>query len=82
MNDLKIDGPYYKHFLESASFPYSDVEQNCIQNTVKKMMDTPTYGSHPGMLLGKIQSGKTKTFMAIMGLSFDNGYTITIVLTT
>ncbi|MFT4766492.1 MAG: hypothetical protein ACI9OH_003621 [Oleispira sp.] len=45
------------------------------------MMDIPTYGSHPGMLLGKIQSGKTKTFLAIMGLAFDNDYQVSIVLT-
>lgn len=81
MSTINVEGEYYQHFLNSASFPYSDVEQDCIANTVSKMLDTPTYGSRPGMLLGKIQSGKTKTFMAIMGLSFDNGYEVTVVLT-
>ncbi len=81
MTVLKLDGDYYKHFLGSATFPYTEDERGCIERTVSKMMDTPTYGSKPGMLLGKIQSGKTKTFMAIMGLAFDNGYEVSIVLT-
>lgn len=33
------------------------------------------------MLLGKIQSGKTKTFLAIIALCFDNGFDAAIVLT-
>ncbi len=81
MPNIITSGRYYEHFLTSAEFPYTGVEQDCIKNTVSKMMDIPTYGSRPGMLLGKIQSGKTKTFLAIMGLAFDNGYKISIVLT-
>jgi len=33
------------------------------------------------MLLGKIQSGKTRTFLGVMALAFDNGYDAAIVLT-
>jgi hypothetical protein len=33
------------------------------------------------MLLGKIQSGKTKTFLAMIALAFDNGFDAAIVLT-
>lgn len=33
------------------------------------------------MLLGKIQSGKTKIFLAVMGLAFDNGYDVAVILT-
>ncbi len=35
----------------------------------------------PGLLLGKIQCGKTDTFETIIGLAFDRGIDITIVLT-
>ena len=35
----------------------------------------------PGMLLGKIQSGKTKTFLGIIALAFDNGFDVAVVLT-
>ncbi|WP_211826754.1 Z1 domain-containing protein [Kistimonas asteriae] len=78
---MNTNGKYYNHFLESAQFPYTKEEQTCIENTVLKLKSIDTYGSHPGMLLGKIQSGKTKTFMAIIGLAFDNGYEISVVLT-
>lgn len=32
------------------------------------------------MLLGKVQSGKTRTFITVLALAFDNGYDIAIVL--
>jgi hypothetical protein len=35
----------------------------------------------PGMLLGKIQSGKTRAFIGVIALAFDNGYDMAIVLT-
>lgn len=81
MDKIKTDGQYFSHFLSSAQFPYTEEEQECVKATVSKLMNVETYGSHPGMLLGKIQSGKTKTFMAIMGLCFDNEYEISVVLT-
>ena len=74
-------GKYFEHFLKSAQFPYTNEEQDCIARTVEKLRNKKTYGTHPGMLLGKIQSGKTKTFMAITGLCFDNEYEVAIVLT-
>ena len=33
------------------------------------------------MLLGKIQSGKTKTFLGAIALAFDNGFDAAIILT-
>lgn len=79
--EIETQKPFYQHFLNSAEFPYTGDEQECIQSTVKKLLDTETLGSRPGMLLGKIQSGKTKTFMAIAGLAFDNGFDIAVILT-
>lgn len=78
---IETKGPYYKHFLGSAQFPYTTDERACIENTVDKLGRYRTQGSHPGMLLGKIQSGKTKTFLAIIGLAFDNNYEAAVVLT-
>ena len=81
MTTVDTGQKYYQHFLRSAEFKYTEEEQNCIENTVKQLLDTETLGTRPGMLLGKIQSGKTKAFLAITGLAFDNGYEITVVLT-
>lgn len=44
-------------------------------------MEEQTSANKPGMLLGKIQSGKTRTFLGIMGLAYDNGYDVVIILT-
>ncbi|MCD8559273.1 MAG: Z1 domain-containing protein [Shewanella xiamenensis] len=81
MDNLVLNGAFYQHFLLSTQFPYTAQERNCIESTVVKLGHHKTRGDHPGMLLGKIQSGKTKTFMAIMGLAFDNGYDVSVILT-
>ena len=33
------------------------------------------------MMLGKIQSGITKSFIGVISLDFDNGYDLPVVLT-
>lgn len=78
---IETDGMYYLHFLQNAKFPYTAAEQECITSTVDELLTMKPHGDRPGMLLGKIQSGKTKTFMAIMALGFDNGYEVTVVFT-
>ncbi len=37
--------------------------------------------NRPGMLLGKIQSGKTRAFLGIIAEAFDRGFDVAIVLT-
>lgn len=57
--------------------------QDCINDTVEKLMKPKGNFSpkDPGLLLGKIQSGKTRAFVGIIGLMFDKGIDIAIVLT-
>lgn len=52
-----------------------------MERTVRNLLDIKTTVDRPGMLLGKIQSGKTRTFLGVMSLAYDNGYDIVIVLT-
>lgn len=33
------------------------------------------------MLLGEVQSGKTRAFIGVMGLAYDNGIDVVILLT-
>jgi hypothetical protein len=72
-------GIFYSGLKQENS--YSDDLKSCIEETVQKLLDNDTTVNKPGMLLGKIQSGKTKAFIGIIGLAFDNDYDITIVLT-
>ena len=52
--------------------------QNCIEQAMDKL---DVIEDKPLMMLGKIQSGKTRTFIGLCALAFDNGYDLAIVLT-
>lgn len=53
----------------------------CIERVVTKLNHTGTSADQPGMLLGKIQSGKTRGFLGVIAYAFDSDYDIAIVLT-
>jgi len=80
MPELNLTGVFYPSFTSNTAF-YSEADKICIQSTVDRLLTVDTSATKPGMLLGKIQSGKTKTFLAIMALAFDNGFDIAIILT-
>lgn len=79
MANLFLNGRIYTPFLQKNS--YTAEAKNCIEGTVKELLEIHTTTDRPGMLLGMIQSGKTRTFLGIIALSFDNGYDIAIVFT-
>lgn len=59
-----------------------DIElQDCVESVVNRLEASTTSESQPGMLLGKIQSGKTRGFLGIIAKSFDRDYDIALVLT-
>jgi hypothetical protein len=76
---LKLDGDFYPRFIENKE--YSPEALIAIKRTVEQLLAQPTTASRPGMLLGKVQSGKTKTFMGAIALAFDNGFDVCVVLT-
>lgn len=65
----------------SSKNSYDIAMKQCIENTVTKLLSNTTSNNHPGMLLGEIQSGKTRTFIGITGLAFDNNYDVVIIFT-
>ena len=69
----------YKEFIDTKE--YSTELQECIENTVDKLIGNITNFNNPGLLLGKIQSGKTRAFIGIIALSFDRNYDICIIFT-
>ena len=66
---------------DRAGQPDTDEYDACVRETVEELIKRKTTSSHPGMLLGKIQSGKTRAFLGIMALSFDRGFDVAVVLT-
>jgi hypothetical protein len=53
----------------------------CIDRVVKQLEETSTSGDRPGMLLGKIQAGKTRAFVGVIARAFDRGFDIAVVFT-
>ena len=51
-----------------AGNPDTPEYEVCVRETVDELLAGETTSSHPGMLLGKIQSGKTRAFLGIFGL--------------
>lgn len=67
-----------------ANYPYGtmpDEKKKCIEDTVSQLLEECEHAEEPGLLLGKIQCGKTDTFEDIIGLAFDKGIDVTIVFT-
>ena len=54
--------------------------QECIEDTVAQLSHADNV-DRPGLLLGKIQSGKTNAFLGIIAKAFDSDFDIAIVLT-
>ena len=79
VHTLNLNGIFYKSLLQKNN--YDEEMQSCIGQTVENLREKTTTADRPGMLLGKIQSGKTRTFLGVMALAFDNSYDIAIVLT-
>ncbi|MEI5876209.1 Z1 domain-containing protein [Bacillus paranthracis] len=79
VSTLNKTGRFYSRLTEKNN--YSIETQQCIENTVNKLIENDTSVNRPGMLLGKIQSGKTRAFIGITALAFDNSYDVAIVLT-
>ena len=76
---LNLLGYFYPAY--KAANPTFDANTfSCAEKAVAKILKTATTSEHPGMLLGKVQSGKTRTFISILALAFDNGFDIAIVL--
>ena len=70
----------YEHL--SRIVGYSNDLKDCIEDTVKQLLVTNiSNASDPGLLLGKIQCGKTRAFVGVMGLAFDKGIDVCVVLT-
>ncbi|MGD9726731.1 MAG: Z1 domain-containing protein, partial [Nitrospiraceae bacterium] len=77
---INQSGAFYPIFTDNAAI-YGPADRDCIKQTVERLLTIETNASQPGMLLGKIQSGKTKTFLGAIALAFDNGFDIAVILT-
>ena len=84
---VTVDGKYTTaigNYLISDGIPEDSVSK-IIENAAKTlsygpdpMSDTPCQKT--GIVIGKVQSGKTSNFITLTALAFDNGYNLVVVL--
>ena len=72
---------FYARLRQSERRRDSDELAACIERVVNQLEQETTTGDRPGMLLGKIQSGKTRGFIGVIARGFDRGFDIALVLT-
>ena len=82
---VQTNGPIYSAFInkkdEQGKPVYDTKARKCIVDTVQSLLSNATSTDKPGMLLGKIQSGKTRTFLGAIALAFDNSFDVAVVFT-
>lgn len=71
----------FKSVLEASGNPLSRVTKECSASVIRLLEHHHTTAQRPGMLLGKVQSGKTRAFVGAIAIGFDSGFDIAIVLT-
>jgi hypothetical protein len=72
---------FYARLRQNERRRDSDELAACIERVVNQLEQETTTGDRPGMLLGKIQSGKTRGFIGVIARGFDRGFDIALVLT-
>lgn len=85
--NIKLDGFYSEHikkFLLQSGIP-DDGISTIYSNAAKTLSYCPnpkntSLQQETGIVIGKVQSGKTSNFISLISLAFDNGYDIAIVL--
>jgi Z1 domain len=70
---------FYEDLADRRRDP--DDLRKAVAETITRLREAQTDVNHPGMLLGKVQSGKTRAFLGVMAACFDDGYQGIIVLT-
>lgn len=84
---VSLDGRYMtavQNYLEADGIPTDGVTK-IVENAARTLSYCPNPESDEeckktGIVIGKVQSGKTSNFISITALAFDNGYNVVVVL--
>lgn len=72
-------GPMYRQIADNRND--ANELRDCVERTVQQLLKEETSTQRPGILLGKIQSGKTRAFLGVIASAFDKGYDVAVILT-
>jgi len=78
-NDLQVTGTFYDQLIAKRNDSPELIAN--VEETVQKLEEQNTSTHRPGVLLGKIQSGKTRAFLGIIARAFDRGFDVAVILT-
>lgn len=81
---MNLNGIYYE-YKKSEGKGYDINLKECIEKTFQHCLDNLEKSdnekiSEPIMMLGKIQSGKTRAYTGLIALAFDNGFDMVFIL--
>lgn len=84
---VSLDGRYMtavQNYLEADGIPAEGVTK-IVDNAARTLSYCPDPSKDDvcqktGIVIGKVQSGKTSNFISITALAFDNGYNVVVVL--
>ena len=81
---MDIEGKFYKYKKDEGD-GYDKKLQECIETTCRYCIENANESSKekinkPIMLLGKIQSGKTRAYTGLIALAFDNSFDMVFIL--
>ena len=81
---MEKNGRFYT-FKRNEENGYDEKLRNCIETTCQYCIENANKNSEekinkPIMMLGKIQSGKTRAYTGLIALAFDNGFDMVFIL--
>ena len=81
---MNVDGKFYT-YKKNEGTGYDEKLRNCIETVCEHCLQNANMSSEekinkPIMLLGKIQSGKTRAYTGLIALAFDNDFDMVFVL--
>lgn len=80
--EASINPDEYIFGTMAASNKFMTPEKNrVVHDMADHLLENGPKATQPCLLLGKVQCGKTDTFLSIMGLCFDRGIDIAVVMT-
>jgi hypothetical protein len=80
---MNTSGPIYTRYAKEKADPaFGTADHEVAKSTLTQLLaQEPNKRRKPGMMVGKIQSGKTRSFLGVVGLAFDNGFDVAVIFT-
>ena len=72
----KVQEGYSKHDIKNLKRSTIEILRNCVPSQIRSRSLKP----NTGIVIGKIQSGKTMSFTSLMALARDNNFKIAIII--